>query len=151
MVRKRVQFEDFEIPIPKGHEKIVDKDSTTDYLFIHAPKQIYTVYFDSTMPFYDSSILRGFVQASTLEIKLKDRKIVFFCPTGADGRKDGLWYFNIEFANDDEMTPTLPGQILVNYDEVYQRTVCGKLPFIEILENIQLKFSKSREQKGEIL
>ena len=144
MERKRVRFEDFEIPIPRGHEKIVDKDTTTDYLFIHAPKDIYTVYFDSGMPFYSDNILRSYEEGSTLEWKLPDRKIVFFCPSRGGNRKDGLWYFIIEFPCKDGNLLILPGQVMVNSDEVYRRTVGGKLPFIEILENIQLKCSENR-------
>ena len=72
MVRKRVKFGEFEVPIPKGHQRITDKDETTDYLFINAPKEIYTVYFDSGMPFYSDKILSGFPEGGTLELKLPD-------------------------------------------------------------------------------
>lgn len=142
MVRKRVRFGEFEVPIPRGHEQITDKDETTDYLFINAPKEIYTVYFDSGMPFYSDRILNGYSEGSTLELKLPDRKIVFFCPSRGDARKDGLWYFNIEFPTEDETEVlTLPGQVMVNSDEVYRKTVGGKLPFVEILEKIKLNLS----------
>ena len=139
MERKRIRFDEFEVPVPKGHKRIIDKDETTDYLFINAPREIYTVYFDSGMPLYSSKLLSGSAEGSTLEIKLTDRKIVFFCPSGGGDRKDGLWYFNIEFAGSGGEVLTLPGQILVNSDEVYRRTVCGKLPFLEILEQIKLR------------
>ena len=139
MVRKRVKFGEFEVPIPKGHQRITDKDAMMDYLFINAPKDIYTVYFDSGMPFYSENILNGFSEGSTLELKLLDRRIVFFCPSRGGDRKDGLWYFNIEFPTEDETEVlTLPGQVLVNSDEVYRKTVGGKLPFVEILEQIKL-------------
>ena len=142
MVRKRVRFGEFEVPIPKGHHRITDRDETTDYLFINAPREIYTVYFDSGMPFYSDKILSGFPEGSTLELKLPDRRIVFFCPSRDGDRKDGLWYFNIDFPseNDTEVL-TLPGQVMVNSDEVYRKTVGGKLPFVEILEQIKLKLS----------
>ena len=138
MVRKRVNFGEFEVPIPKGHKRITDKDETTDYLFIHAPREIYTICFDSTMPFYDSRVLNGYAEGSSLEMKLSDRKIVFFCPFRNGIRKDGLWYFNIEFSGENGDVLTLPGQIVVNSDEVYRRTVSGRLPFMEILEKINL-------------
>ena len=137
-VRKRVNFGEFEVPIPKGHKRITDKDETTDYLFIHAPREIYTICFDSTMPFYDSRVLNGYAEGSSLEMKLSDRKIVFFCPFRNGIRKDGLWYFNIEFSGENGDVLTLPGQIVVNSDEVYRRTVSGRLPFMEILEKINL-------------
>ena len=141
MVRKRVSFGEFEVPIPRGHEQITDKDETTDYLFINAPKEIYTVYFDSGMPFYSDRILNGYSEGSTLELKLPDRRIVFFCPSRGGDRKDGLWYFNIEFPSEDSEVLTLPGQVMVNSDEVYRKTVGGKLPFVEILEQIKLNLS----------
>ena len=144
MVRKRVKFGEFEVPIPKGHQRITDKDATTDYLFINAPRDIYTVYFDSGMPFYSGNVLNGFPEGSTLELKLIDRRIVFFCPSQGGDRKDGLWYFNIEFSTEDNgEVLTLPGQVLVHSAEVYRRTVGGKLPFVEILEQIKLNLSTS--------
>ena len=75
-------------------------------------------------------------------MKLPDRRIVFFCPSRGGARKDGLWYFNIEFPTEDETEVlTLPGQVMVNSDEVYRKTVGGKLPFVEILEQIKLNLS----------
>ena len=141
MVRKRVKFGEFEVPIPRGYRQIIDKDDTTDYLFINAPREIYTVYFDSAMPFYSDKILGDCEEGSTLELKLPDRRIVFFCPSGGSDRKDGLWFFNIDFATGGNEVLTLPGQVMVNSDEVYRKTVCGKLPFVEILERIKLNFS----------
>lgn len=138
MVRKRVKFSEFDVPIPKGHERITDTDATTDYLFIHGPKEIYTICFDSTMPFYDSRVLNGYTEGSSLELKLSDRKIIFFCPVRNGIRKDGLWYFNIDFPGADGTLLTLPGQIIINSDEVYRKTVSGKLPFVDILEQIKL-------------
>ena len=138
-MRRRVVFGEFEVPLPKGHVRITDKDETTEYLFINAPKEIYTVYFDSGMPFYSDKVLDGSNEGSTLELKMPDRRIIFFCPSGGSDRKDGLWYFNIDFSNSDGEVLTLPGQIVVNSDEVYRKTVNGKLPFIQILAEIKLK------------
>ena len=73
-----------------------------------------------------------------LEIKLNDRKIIFFCPTLLRNRKDGLWFFSIEFFINDNEVFVLPGQILLNSDDVYRKTVEGKLPFVKILEEIQI-------------
>ncbi|MBQ9781044.1 MAG: hypothetical protein IJW00_08880, partial [Clostridia bacterium] len=80
-------------------------------------------------------------EGSTLELKLSDRRIVFFCPSGGSDRKDGLWFFNIDFTTGGDEVLTLPGQVMVNSDEVYRKTVCGKLPFVEILEQIKLTLS----------
>lgn len=139
MVKIRLKFNEFNIPIPKGHKQIIDKDETTDYLFINAPNDIYTVYFNSSMPLYEENILNSYNEGSTLEIKLNDRKIVFFCPSLSGKRKDGLWFFSIEFfTNNNNEVFILPGQILLNSDEVYHKTVEGKLPFVKILEEITL-------------
>lgn len=139
MVKKRLKFNEFYVPIPKGHKQIIDKDETTEYLFINAPKDIYTVYFHSGMPLYEQSILQAYNEGSLLEIKLNDRKIDFFCPPLSENRKDGLWFFSIEFFTSKDEVFILPGQILLNSDEVYRKTVKGKLPFVEILEKITLK------------
>ena len=139
MIKKRVMFNEFEVPIIKGHQQITDKDETTDYLFINAPRDIYTVYFDSSMPIFGKNVFDGCEESSCIEINMTDRKICFYCPTRTKGRKDALWYFNVEFAGENGESLYLPGKILVNSDEVYRKTVGGKLPFVEILEKIKLK------------
>ena len=73
MVKKRLKFNEFNVPIPKGYKKIIDKDETTEYLFINAPNDIFTVYFHSGMPIYEENILNAYNEASTLEIKLIDK------------------------------------------------------------------------------
>lgn len=141
MVKKRLKFNEFDVPIPKGHKQIIDKDENTEYLFINAPKDIYTVYFNSDMPLYEEKILKAYNEGSLLEIKLSDRKIAFYCPSLSGKRKDGLWYFNIEFFTNNDEVFILPGQILLNSDEVYRKTTGGKLPFVKILEEITLKLN----------
>lgn len=141
MVKKRLKFNEFDVPIPKGHKQIIDKDENTEYLFINAPKDIYTVYFNSDMPLYEEKILKAYNEGSLLEIKLSDRKIAFYCPSLSGKRKDGLWYFNIEFFTNNDEVFILPGQILLNSDEVYRKTIGGKLPFVKILEEITLKLN----------
>ena len=44
----------------------------------------------------------------------------------------------IEFFINNNEVLILPGQILLNSDEVYRKTVEGKLPFVKILEEITL-------------
>ena len=45
---------------------------------------------------------------------------------------------NFEFFINDNEVFVLPGQILLNSDDVYRKTVEGKLPFVKILEDIQI-------------
>lgn len=144
MKKRRVGFDEFDVFTPKGHKLIIDKDATTDYLFVNAPKDIYTVCFNSGMPMYDQSVLNGYDQSGFLEIKLPDRKIIFYCPYKSGNRKDGLWFFNIEFVEENGDLLFLPGQVLVNSDKVYRKTVSGKLPFVQILEKIKLKISTAK-------
>ncbi|MBQ9145947.1 MAG: hypothetical protein IJX70_05795 [Clostridia bacterium] len=141
MVAKRLNFSEIEVPILKGHENLTDQDETTEYLFITAPREIYTVYFDSSMPIFGADVFDGCEESSSLELNMPDRKICFYCPTRTKGRKDALWYFNIQFKCADGQSLVLPGQVIVNSDEVYRKTVGGKLPFVEILEGIKLKIN----------
>ena len=87
MVSKRLQFNEIEVPIVKGHEKVIDKDATTEYLFINAPRDIYTVYFDSSMPIFGKNVFDGCEESSSLELNMQDRKICFYCPTRTKGQK----------------------------------------------------------------
>ena len=48
-------------------------------------------------------------------------------------------FFSIEFFTSNDEVFILPGQILLNSDEVYRKTIGGKLPFVKILETITLK------------
>ena len=139
VITKRLQFNEIEVPIVKKHENVFDKDATTEYLFINAPRDIYTVYFDSSMPIFGKNVFDGCEESSSIELNMRDRKICFFCPIRKKGRKDALWYFNIEFSGENGKILILPGQILVNSDDVYRKIVGGKLPFVEILEKIKLK------------
>ena len=109
---------------------------------INAPKEIYTLYFNSDMPLYEGNILNTYEEGSSLEIKLHDRKIIFYCPSLSGKRSDGLWFFSIEFFTNNDMVLLLPGQILLNSDKVYRKTVRGKLPFVKILEKITLNESQ---------
>lgn len=140
-VRKRVLFNEFDVPIPRGHTRITDKDATTDYLFINAPNEIYTVCFDSGMPIYDRNTLEDCSEFSSMELKLSDRKLSFFCPFKVGAKPSTLWYFNIEFEDENGNVRILPGQVIMKYDEVYRKAINGKLPFIDVLEQIKLKVS----------
>ena len=140
-MRKRVLFNEFDVPIPRGHTRITDKDATTDYLFINAPNEIYTVCFDSGMPIYDRNTLEDCSEFSSMELKLSDRKLSFFCPFKVGAKPSTLWYFNIEFEDENGNVRILPGQVIMKYDEVYRKAINGKLPFIDVLEQIKLKVS----------
>ena len=139
MKRKRINLDDFDVPVPKGHEQIIDSDATTKYLFINGPRDIYTLYFDSTMPVYTDRVIKDCDEGCKLEIKVNDRKIIFYYPIDTYDWNEGLWYFNIDFLNKNNELMTLPGQVIINSKEVFKKVICGKLPFIQILEKIKLK------------
>ena len=47
MLEKRVLFEDFEFPVVKGLEYLMDEENpTTDYLFINEPSEKFSMYFE---------------------------------------------------------------------------------------------------------
>ena len=138
-MRKRVRFDELEVPIPRGYERITDRDETRDYLYLNAPRDIYTLYFDSGMPLYDQSVLNGCKEGGTVMLKLQDRRISLYCPSGFGDPRAGLLYFNVEFETENGEVLSLPGQLLVNSSKVYRQTENGTLPFIHILKTIRLK------------
>ena len=138
-MKKRVRFDELDVPIPRGYKRIIDKDESTDYLFVNAPRDIYTLYFDSGMPLYDKSVLNGCEESGTMTLKLHDRRIVFFCPSRLGDINNGLVYFIVEFQTEDGEVLTLPGQLLVNSNKAYRKDENGTLPFINILKKINLR------------
>lgn len=138
-MKKRVRFDELDVPIPRGYKRIIDKDESTDYLFVNAPRDIYTLYFDSGMPLYDKSVLNGCEESGTMTLKLHDRSIIFFCPSRLGDINNGLVYFIVEFQTEDGEVLTLPGQLLVNSNKTYLKDENGTLPFINILKKINLR------------
>ena len=133
-MKKRVRFDELDVPIPRGYKRIIDKDESTDYLFVNAPRDIYTLYFDSGMPLYDKSVLNGCEESGTMTLKLHDRRIIFFCPSRLGDINNGLVYFIVEFQTEDGEVLTLPSQLLVNSNKTYRKDENGTLPFINILK-----------------
>ena len=97
-MKKRVRFDCLDVPIPKGYERITDKDETIDYLFVNAPKDIYTLYFDGGMPLYDQNVLNGCDENGSWsfvnilkKINLKNAPIILLwqypCNIGGNGMK----------------------------------------------------------------
>lgn len=138
-MKKRVRFDELDVPIPRGYQRIIDKDESTDYLFLNAPRDIYTLYFDSGMPLYDKSVLNGCEESGTMTLKLHDRRIIFFCPSRLGDINSGLVYFIVEFQTEDGEVLSLPGQLLVNSNKTYRKDETGTLPFINILKKINLR------------
>ena len=138
-MKKRVRFDEFDVPIPRGYQRIFDKDESTDYLFVNAPRDIYTLYFDSGMPLYDQSVLNECEESGTMTLKFHDRKIIFFCPSRFGDIKSGLVYFTVEFQTEGGEVLFLPGQLLVNSNKTYRKYENGTLPFINILKKINLR------------
>ena len=138
-MRKRVRFDELEVPIPRGYERITDRDETRDYLYLNAPRDIYTLYFDSGMPLYDQSVLNGCKEGGTVMLKLQDRRISLYCPSDFGDPRAGLLYFNVEFETENGEVLSLPGQLLINSDKVYRKTENGSWSFINILKTINLK------------
>lgn len=135
--KRRILFDEFTIPDLKGFERTDDKDDKTEYLFLKAPKNTYTLYFDSRMPIYDQNILNGCKEGGTMEFKFEDRKITLYFPTRFENSKS-LWFFNIEFDTDNDENLVLPGQVILNSIQAFH-SKANKSSFINVLEQIMLK------------
>lgn len=136
--KRKVLFNEFVIPVPKGFEQTIDKDEKTEYLFLKAPKNKYTLYFDSGMPIYDKNILNGCKEGGTMEFKFSDRKITLFFPTRVENSKS-LWFFNIEFDAKNNENLVLPGQVMLNSTQAFHNKLNKKSSFMDVLEQIMLK------------
>lgn len=139
MEKRRVMFDEFIVPSLKGYKQIVDFDEKTKYLFIKAPKDSYTLYFDSGMPIYDEGILSDSKETGVMEFKFDDRKILLYCPTRIGQKNGGLWFFNIQFEKKKNELLVLPGQIILNSFQDLPRLLNGRYSFLDVLEQIQIK------------
>lgn len=136
--RRRILFDEFTIPDLKGFERTDDKDDKTEYLFLKAPKNTYTIYFDSGMPIYDQNILNGCKEGGTMEFKFSDRIITLYFPTRVENSKS-LWFFNIEFDSNNDENLVLPGQVILNSIQAFHSKVNKRSSFMDVLEQIMLK------------
>ena len=138
MLEKRVLFEDFEFPVVKGLEYLMDEENpTTDYLFINEPHEKFSMYFENGFPIFE--VPKNSERSYCLfEIKSPGRKIKFFCPEKHANLDTVVWYFYVELFDSDGTPYGLPGQVRVDTNDPYVRMMKGKPPFLEILETVKL-------------
>ena len=140
MLAKRVLFEDFEFPVVKGLEYLMDEENpTTDYLFINEPNEKFSMYFERGQnPFDVSQTSETDKPYCLFQIKRKNRTIHFYCPERLPNRESVMWYFYVEILDEYGKVHTLPGQIRVVLADGCLRMSDGKTQFIKILEQVKL-------------
>lgn len=140
MLAKRVLFEDFEFPVVKGLEYLMDEENpTTDYLFINEPNEKFSMYFERGQnPFDVSQTSETDKTYCLFQIKRKNRTIHFYCPERLPNRESVMWYFYVEILDEYGKVHTLPGQIRVVLEDGCLRMSDGKTQFIKILEQVKL-------------
>jgi hypothetical protein len=140
VLEKRVLFEDFEFPVVKGLEYLMDEENpTTDYLFINEPNEKFSMYFERGQnPFDVSQTSETDKTYCLFQIKRKNRTIHFYCPERLPNRESVMWYFYVEILDENGKVHTLPGQMRVVLKSSCLRLTDEKEQFIEILEQVKL-------------
>ena len=117
MLEKRVLFEDFEFPVVKGLEYLMDEENpTTDYLFINEPSEKFSMYFERGQNPFDISKTSATDKTYCLfQIKRQNRTIHFYCPERLPNRESAMWYFYVEIL-DENGKVSLEKFIPISYD-----------------------------------
>ena len=138
MNNKRIFFGEFEFPVEKGLEYVVnDNIPETDFLLINEPRDSFSITFEKDFPVFKipEKVERDYC---LFELKRKNKTIKFFCPEKRNNLDTVIWYFYIELYDESGEAHTLPGQIRVGFDGKVLRQARGKPKFIEVLEAIKL-------------
>ena len=141
MTEKRILFDRFEFPVEKGLEYLINENvPETDFLLINEQHDTFSLMFEKDFPIF--TVPENSDRPYCLfEMKRPGRVIKFYCPERHKNLDSVVWYFYVELFDEQGVAHGLPGQVMVNSDEVYRKTLCGKLPFVEILEQIKLTLS----------
>ena len=139
MTEKRILFGEFEFPVEKGLEYLINENvPETDFLLINEPHDIFSMTFEKDFPIFTvpKNLDRDYF---LFEQKRKDRVIKFFCPKKHENLDSAVWYFCMELYDERGEAHTLPGQVRVEFDGNNLRQSKGTPKFIEILEHVKLK------------
>jgi hypothetical protein len=131
---KRIFFGEFEFPVEKGLEYVVnDNIPETDFLLINEPRDSFSITFEKDFPVFKipEKLERDYC---LFELKRKNKTIKFFCPEKRNNLDTVIWYFYIELYDESGEAHTLPGQIRVGFDGKVLRQARGKAKFIEVVE-----------------
>ena len=138
MTEKIIRFGNFEFPVEKGLEYLVNENvSETDFLLINEPSDSFSMTFEKDFPIFTvpENSERDYC---LFELKRDGRHIKFFCPERRKNLDSAVWYFYMDMVDENGETHTLPGQVRVEFDGDCLRRVKGKPKFIEVLERIKL-------------
>ena len=143
MTDKRILFGEFEFPVEKGLEYLINENvPETDFLLINEPHDTFSMTFEKDFPIF--TIPKNSDRDYFLfEQKRKDRVIKFFCPEKHENLDLAVWYFFMELYDERGETHTLPGQVRVEFDGNILRQAKGKPKFIELLEQVKLTTATS--------
>ena len=138
MTDKRILFGEFEFPVEKGFEYLINENvPETDFLLINEPHDTFSMTFEKDFPIF--TIPKNSDRDYFLfEQKRKDRVIKFFCPEKHENLDSAVWYFCMELYDERGEAHTLPGQVRVEFDGNILRQTKGKPKFIELLEGVKL-------------
>ena len=139
MTEKRILFGEFEFPVEKGLEYLINENvPETDFLLINEPHDTFSMTFEKDFPIF--TVPKNSDRDYFLfEQKRKDRVIKFFCPEKHEHLDTAVWYFCMELYDEGGEAHTLPGQVRVEFDGNNLRQSKGTPKFIEILEHVKLK------------
>ena len=140
VLEKRVLFEDFEFPVVKGLNYLMDEENpTTDYLFINEPHEKFSMYFERGQKPFEVTDKSSTDKAYCLfQMKRPNRTIHFYCPERLPNRESVMWYFYVEIFDENGKPHVLPGQMRVVLADDCLRMSDRKTQFIEILEQVKL-------------
>ena len=143
MTDKRILFGEFEFPVEKGLEYLINENvPETDFLLINEPHDTFSMTFEKDFPIF--TVPQNSDQDYFLfEQKRKDRVIKFFCPEKHENLDSAVWYFFMELYDERGEAHTLPGQVRVEFDGNILRQAKGKPKFIELLEQVKLTTATS--------
>ena len=138
MTDKRILFGEFEFPVEKGLEYLINENvPETDFLLINEPHDTFSMTFEKDFPIF--TVPKNSDRDYFLfEQKRKDRVIKFFCPEKHENLDSAVWYFFMELYDENGEAHTLPGQVRVEFDGNIIRQTKGKPKFIELLEGVKL-------------
>ena len=138
MTEKRILFGEFEFPVEKGLEYLINENvPETDFLLINEPHDTFSMTFEKDFPIF--TVPKNSDRDYFLfEQKRKDRVIKFFCPEKHENLDSAVWYFCMELYDERGEAHTLPGQVRVEFDGNILRQTKGKPKFIELLEGVKL-------------
>ena len=143
MTDKRILFGEFEFPVEKGLEYLINENvPETDFLLVNEPHDTFSMTFEKDFPIF--TVPKNSDRDYFLfEQKRKDRVIKFFCPEKHENLDTAVWYFCMELYDERGEAHTLPGQVRVEFDGNILRQTKGKPKFIELLEGVKLATAAS--------